>query len=314
MGTPEQRVVVGIDGSPGARLALGWAMAEAARRRAALEVVSAFPVDFAWADPYLLDPRQIDDRSRRHRERAWALVHESARACRTPVRRGPGGATCRLAGAAAAHLVRRAEDADLLVVGSRGRGGVRSTVRGIGRPALRRTRRVPGGGRPSRNPPFTEPARWSSASTTPTTAGRRWPPPSPRPPLLGARVEAVIGHEAPNYWSDLYAVMLPPVGETAEHAQRARGDDGPRGARARSRADGVSVVAVEGHPAQVADAPAEGARLLVLGSRSRNQLEAVALGSVALSAVMHAPCPVLVVHPPRTAQPDRARETAATVG
>jgi nucleotide-binding universal stress UspA family protein len=130
---------------------------------------------------------------------------------------------------------------------------------------------------------------------------------------LGAEVEAVRAYEPPNYWSDLYAVVAPSVGETAEHAQR-RGEAIVGEVLGAEPATAVRVVAVEGHPAQVLMHRAEGARLLVLGSRSRNQLEGVVLGSVALHAVMHAPCPVLVVHPPRTAQPDRARETAATVG
>ncbi|HJX43135.1 MAG TPA: universal stress protein, partial [Geodermatophilus sp.] len=45
------RVVVGVDGSPGARAALGWALAVAAGTGAPLEVVSAYPVDFYWMDP-----------------------------------------------------------------------------------------------------------------------------------------------------------------------------------------------------------------------------------------------------------------------
>jgi nucleotide-binding universal stress UspA family protein len=48
-------VVVGVDGSPGARAALEWAWAAAARRGAPLQAVSAFPVDDYWADALLLD-------------------------------------------------------------------------------------------------------------------------------------------------------------------------------------------------------------------------------------------------------------------
>jgi nucleotide-binding universal stress UspA family protein len=55
---------------------------------------------------------------------------------------------------------------------------------------------------------------------------------------------------------------------------------------------------MEGHPAHVLLEEAEGAHLLVVGSRSRNELEGVVLGSVALRCVMHAPCPVMVVHQP----------------
>ncbi len=42
---------------------------------------------------------------------------------------------------------------------------------------------------------------------------------------------------------------------------------------------------------------AAGAGLLVVGSRSGSRLVGLALGSVALYCVVHAPCPVLVVRP-----------------
>lgn len=70
----KQRVVVGIDGSKGVWLALEWALVEAARRGAQLEVVTAFPVDFYWTDPYLLDSRRIDLIQEDTEARAWAVV------------------------------------------------------------------------------------------------------------------------------------------------------------------------------------------------------------------------------------------------
>jgi nucleotide-binding universal stress UspA family protein len=39
---PSGRIVVGLDGSPGARAALAFALHDAARRTAAVEVVTAF--------------------------------------------------------------------------------------------------------------------------------------------------------------------------------------------------------------------------------------------------------------------------------
>ncbi|MBW8767525.1 MAG: universal stress protein [Geodermatophilales bacterium] len=45
MGAARDRVVVGVDGSAWARAALDWALTEAARRGATVEVISAFPVD-----------------------------------------------------------------------------------------------------------------------------------------------------------------------------------------------------------------------------------------------------------------------------
>jgi len=56
---------------------------------------------------------------------------------------------------------------------------------------------------------------------------------------------------------------------------------------------------LEGHPAQVLLQAAEGAQLLVVGSRGHSTFAGILLGSVSQHCVQHAPCPVVVV-------PDRA--------
>jgi nucleotide-binding universal stress UspA family protein len=59
---------------------------------------------------------------------------------------------------------------------------------------------------------------------------------------------------------------------------------------------GVRRIVDCGPPAPVLEGHAEGAELLVVGSRGRGALASALLGSVALHCVTHAPCPVLVVH------------------
>jgi nucleotide-binding universal stress UspA family protein len=308
VGATEQRIVVGVDGSAGARLALSWALAEAVRRGADVEVLAAFPVDFYWTDAYLVDRNQVDDLRADTEARARALVEE----LRSQVD-GAGDLAVDVvvcAGAPAAHLVQRAEGSDLLVVGSRGRGAVRSSM--AGSVALHCAAHAhcpvvvvhPDAAAASEPGPVViglDDSDHARAALTAAVAEAA---------ALGADVEAVLAYEPPNYWSDLYAVVAPPVGESAEHAQR-RAERIVREALGPEGAEGVRVVAVEGHPAQVLMSRAEGARLLVLGSRSRNRLEGVVLGSVALHAVMHAPCPVLVVHPPRTGRTSAPQQAAA---
>jgi nucleotide-binding universal stress UspA family protein len=70
--------------------------------------------------------------------------------------------------------------------------------------------------------------------------------------------------------------------------------------------DVVQVRAVEGPPGPVLLREAAGAGLLVVGSRSRNPLEGLLLGSVALPCVTAAPCPVLVVRARPDGRPDAA--------
>lgn len=103
------RVVVGVDGSPGAGAALRWAAAEASRRDAALRIVSA------WQDDDLAAASRGGPADRslaaagRVQDALDGLLHQHGRprrvACVTP--RGLPGRM----------LVEQAEDAVLLVLG-----------------------------------------------------------------------------------------------------------------------------------------------------------------------------------------------------
>ena len=112
------RIVVGVDGSPQAAVALRWALDEARLRQATLEVVHA------WLFPVVGDvPGAAVDSLARDLERAAGelldhVVDDVAGS-------DPAVKVDRrvLEGGAASVLVDVAADADLLVVGSRGRGG-----------------------------------------------------------------------------------------------------------------------------------------------------------------------------------------------
>jgi nucleotide-binding universal stress UspA family protein len=316
-----QRIVVGVDGSDGARAALKWALIEAAHREADVEVVTAFDFDFYWLDPYLMDRRRIDDIRSETETRAKAMVEEAQHDLDSA--RLPGGAAVGIrilvvGGAPTEHLVQRSEGAVLLVVGSRGRGAVRSTV--AGSVALHCTAH----------------AKCPVVVVHPTMASAEEPPrvvvglddsaaaraalsaAVAQATVLGARVDAVVAYQTPDYWVDLYAVVSP-LPELQAQAQA-------RGVAAVTEVLGaetlesglVRVVTVEGSPARVLIAEAEGARLLVVGSRSHNPIEGVLLGSVALRCVMHAPCPVLVVRatadPSSVPSPRAATDAVVTTG
>jgi len=55
---------------------------------------------------------------------------------------------------------------------------------------------------------------------------------------------------------------------------------------------------LQGHPAEVLLRAAEGAQLLVVGSRGHGTFAGMILGSVSQHCVQHAPCPVVVVPSP----------------
>jgi nucleotide-binding universal stress UspA family protein len=113
---------------------------------------------------------------------------------------------------------------------------------------------------------------------------------------LGARVDGVIAYEIPRYWSELYADMvLSPDEQQLRALERGRRIVAEVVRRAGVKGDAVSVRAVEGPSGPVLIREAVGARLLVVGSHSRNPLEGLVLGSVALACVTSAPCPLMVV-------------------
>ena len=132
---PSQRIVVGTDGSPGGRAAVTFALRDAARRGAALEVVTAF--DTAETLTALCGSStasiggSTDDIRESVLKEAGRLVEDVCAELSTePAAHLPAVAVTAAAGSAAAVLLEASHGADLLVVGSRGRGGFTSMVLG----------------------------------------------------------------------------------------------------------------------------------------------------------------------------------------
>lgn len=287
-----ERTVVGVDGSPGAREALVWALRDAARRRTSLEVVSSFPVELRLSDPFVLDEAQLESVREDTLQRARAQVEEV---------RGETGQTgvpvdvLAVAGPPVQMLLAASEDAGRLVVGSRGRGAVRSLVLGSVALSSVTHARVPvvvvhTGAEEGRDD---GPARvvvgldGSEASGTALErAGRE-------AELLGAELVAVAAYSVTGYWSDAYAVALPPpeqlAGEVRDMAEQqvaeARVPDGVP----------VRIECLEGPAGDVLTEAAQGARLLVVGGHGQGAVRGLLMGSVALHCVLAARCPVMVV-------------------
>lgn len=118
--TSGPRVVVGIDDSQEARAALDWAIDEADLHLGALTIVHA------WSYPYGLEsPAAARDVMR------VDAACELERAAERANSRGGASVDSRLVeGTAAEAIIEAADEADLIVVGSRGRGGLRSLLLG----------------------------------------------------------------------------------------------------------------------------------------------------------------------------------------
>ena len=116
-------IFVGVDGSDHSRLALGWALREAAHRHLPLTVVSVRPApvrpatDIYWAVPDLpADARDEEAELQALREFVDKVADETGETV-------PDISLLMEKGDPAEELIRASRDADLLVVGSRGSGG-----------------------------------------------------------------------------------------------------------------------------------------------------------------------------------------------
>jgi len=121
-------IVVGVDGSPGSLEALRWAQVEAGLRGADVRVVHAWmvPLIDAVPEPWAIGTPSLgpsEDEVHEHLEaaakRVLATAVDEARSADSALKVEGELAEARPATA----LLAAAQDADLLVVGSRGRGG-----------------------------------------------------------------------------------------------------------------------------------------------------------------------------------------------
>ncbi len=115
---PMNRIVVGVDGSDESRNALGWALDEARLRNAAIEVVHVWQPPYVGAFPFAMPPFDSAELDRE----AHALAEQMVGAADTSGLAAPVAITV-MCGSAASVLLERAEDAAMVVVGARGRGG-----------------------------------------------------------------------------------------------------------------------------------------------------------------------------------------------
>ena len=125
--TTRRRIVVGVDGSDGSRTALEWAMDEAALRGVDLDAVAA------WSLPVISDGfggvYPLPEQYNQAEADAKALVEAEIEAVRS---RQPGVTVNAvvLSGQASDALLAASKDADLLVVGSRGRRSLSRAILG----------------------------------------------------------------------------------------------------------------------------------------------------------------------------------------
>ena len=124
--TERSRIVVGVDGSPGASAALEWACAEARLRDVGVYVVCAYDEPWGIASLGMSSAAAVAEL----RTALAADAEGALDAAQATAPEGVGVTGEAVQGAAGPALVSASDGSALLVVGSRGRGGFKSLLLG----------------------------------------------------------------------------------------------------------------------------------------------------------------------------------------
>ena len=291
---PERgHLVVGVDGSPGSEHALHWALDEAVARHLDVEVLHA------WTQPISVYPSNLYAEPDAHRvagtrllDHALATVEDTGADTRV---------TSRLVQEdAASALIEAAEDAELLVVGTRGRGGFTGLLLGsVSRTCLHL----------ASVPLVVVPPTWTERATRRIVVGVDGSEAS-RDAFDWALTEAAA-HDAKLQVINVYdlAPLIPPPGAPMppepgiiDESSQELLEEMTAGAAA-SGVD-IDLVPTNGPPARTLLDAARDADLLVVGSRGLGGLRRLLVGSVSQQCVHHSTCPVAVVHARTASNPD----------
>ena len=269
-----------------------WAAEEAVRRRASLQVV------YSWLPAYPVTAHDLFTDYGPMEHAAHALLAAALTRVREEVPEVSEVDEMLLLEHPATALVRAARGADLLVVGSRGRGGFAGLL--LGSVSQRCVTHAP-------CPVAVVRAEESSVPPSRVVVGVDGSPRS-YDALLWAAHAAVLRSarlDVVNVWA-VPEILIPQTmafsgdADALERASRSllermtdSLDDELDG-----KAPEVQLRSVAGTPANVLIEAAKDAYLLVVGARGLGGFRGLLLGSVSQQCSLHAPCPTVVVHQP----------------
>ncbi len=293
-------IVVGYDGSPESKAAVHWAASVAHRRGRPLVVVSAAGVD--PGDDQVAEAKALAEEGA-ERARQSADVEVTAQA--------PGAG-------AVNSLVALSQDAELVVMGNRGRGRLRGALLGSAAFSVATHAACPVAitrdtvrSLPSPEMPIVVGTDGSDASTDAVREAGRLAS------QTGAQLKIVVAYPSPS--NAPWLVQQYPVDEpepTEENVwERVVFDpdiDGTSSEQRRREAAGIALdaaeavakefpdvavemVVISGRPERAIVEAAADASLIVVGARGRGDFASLLLGSVSRDVIQHADCAVYVV-------------------
>jgi nucleotide-binding universal stress UspA family protein len=282
-------VVVGVDGSPGSRGAVDWAARDAELRNVPLTVmhVESTAAISSWADvPMSQEFWSAMDR------RAEDLVSEALGWVSDAISTSPRIAVRHqvVTAAVVPTMVDVSKDADLVVVGCRGLGGVKGALLGSVSSALVHHAHCPVAVIHDEGPVP------PGASQAPVAVGIDGSPASELATSMAFEeaslrgVDLVAIHAWTDHTDDFVDGYLGNLGEWAEEALAER----LAGWAERYPDVTVHRVVAKARPAQTLLEHSEKAQLLVVGSHGRGGFEGLLLGSVSSAVVRGARMPLIV--------------------
>ncbi|NUT92886.1 MAG: universal stress protein [Saccharothrix sp.] len=281
-------VVVGVDGSASALAAVAWAAREARRRRVPLKLVHAYLVPARGYPEIVLTGHEVrqalEDQGRR-----WLVEAEAAARAAADVE---VEVALEHSGAAGA-MVWESERARLVVLGSRGLGGFTGLVVGSVAVAVAAHGKCP-----------VVVVRGGDHADGPVVVGVDGSPASEE--AVDFAFEAASARGVPlkavHAWTDF--LVDGPYGSrlTVDWAEVEAAEQRLLAERLAGRAEKypdvvVQRLVVRDRPVRALLAEAEGAGLLVVGSRGHGGFTGMLLGSTSQALVHHATCPLAVVRP-----------------
>lgn len=285
------QIVVGVDESQGAAHALRWAVREGELRGWTVTAV------LAWG---LLDQHYAPGVDRFDPAYGGDDAHE---ALAKIVRRAVGGdaaagverrVVCDLPARA---LLDASDGGELLVVGARGLGGFRGLLLGsVSQHCLQHARTPVAVVREQVPIASTKPERIVVAVDGSDSSHRalQWALEEAR--VREAGLDLVNAWSAPFIGSYFYVPVASDL-ELCEKTSRQILEEAMSAAGTGAAGVPVEPISAEGAPAAVILDVAQGADLIVMGSRGRSALKGMLLGSVTNQVAHHALCPVVVVPP-----------------